>query len=300
MSRDAKVVPASMEQYKQLLVADFPQLEVKSIKYLGSGWDSAAILVNEEFVFRFPRGLFEAGERIKTNEIEKEVNILNYLKDKVSFAVPKPVFIAPGFRYFGYNLLSGTLWDQVGEKEQLSDGYLHSWVQIRSEISKIIPAEKAQELDIPRYHTQKNEELVQQYLTNPNADDKIKKMAKAAMEYVLGNTKNNGSWNFVHEDLQMSNCFVDPTAQKITGVIDWLEAEIAPIEAEFYFWSKWGRDTLDKVAKMQQEYDGTTVNTDLARAIHQFYIVADYQDFTNRGFAESAARKWRQITEYIQ
>jgi len=67
---DAKVMPAPEGEYQKLIEQDFPDFKVQEIKYLGSGWDNAAMLVNQQFVFRFPRGLFEQTERLKTDEIE--------------------------------------------------------------------------------------------------------------------------------------------------------------------------------------------------------------------------------------
>ena len=92
----------------------------------------------------------------------------------------------------------------------------------------------------------------------------------------------------------------DENQKKITGVIDWLEAEIGPVEAEFYFWSKYGKEALHKVAALQEEYDGTKIDPKLARCIHQFYIVADYQDYKTRGFSDAAAYKWKQIERYLK
>ncbi len=296
---DAKVMPAPVEEYQKLIEQDFPDLKVESIKYLGSGWDNAAMLINEQYVFRFPRGLFEPSERLKTDEIEKEVNILNYLQGKVSFAVPKPTFVASGFRYFGYELLQGTLWDQIDSTQQFSDEFLKSWVETRSEISKVTPIGECAQLKIPKYRTDKNQKLVESYIADQTADIRVRELAQEARDYILNHLTSSDSWVFVHEDLQQSNCFVDPAQHKITGVIDWLEAEIGPVEAEFYFWSKWGRQTLEKAAKIQEEYDGTKIDIELARAIHIFYIVADYVDFSKRGFSESAQRKWHQIEQYL-
>jgi aminoglycoside 2''-phosphotransferase len=288
----------NLENYKQLIKEDFPDLEIKNAKYLGSGWDNAAVLINGEYVFRFLRGIFDENYPLKTQEIEKEVNVLNYLQGKVSFAVPKPDFEGPNHNYFGYKLIPGTLWDQAGDA-QTADKYLHEWVRVRSEISKAIKPEQAIELKIPHYRTGKNEQLVSEFLADESADPRVKAMAKEAMDYVCTRCAPKESWVFIHEDLQQSNCMVEPEQKKITGVIDWLEAEIAPVEAEFYFWSKYGKETLHKVAAIQQEYDGTVIDPKLARCIHQFYIVADYQDFRSRGFADAAAHKWQQIEAYL-
>lgn len=290
--------PESTEGYKQLITRDFPQFGVTSIRYLGSGWDNAAVLVNDKYVFRFLRGIFDQKFPLKTYEIEKEINILDFLQGKVSFAVPKPDFVAPDHSYFGYQLIAGTLWDQAGD-DQLSEEYLRGWVGVRSEISKAIRPEQAGELKVPSYRTANNERLVNEFIVDQAADPRVKEMAKAAMNYVCSRCATKNDWVFIHEDLQMSNCMVDPTTKKITGVIDWLEAEVGPVEAEFYFWSKFGGGVLEKVAKYQEEFDGTKVDIKLAEAIHQFYIVADYQDYKSRGFIEAAQHKWRQIEAYL-
>lgn len=296
---DVKVVPASMDEYKALLAADFPELKVNSIRYLGSGWDNAAILVNETYVFRFPRGLFDKSERIKTDEIEKEALVLKFLHGKVSFEVPKPDYVADGYRYFGYKLINGTLWDQLPEDQQFTDELLKSWVETRSELSEAISPEEADKLKVPRYRTDKNQSLVNDYLNHPTGDERVKKLAKEAMDYVCGQLAENGRWVLLHEDLQQSNCFIDPAAGKISGVIDFFDSEIGPVEADFYFWSKWGRPMLEKMAQLQEEYDDTKIDVRLAEAMHQFYAVADYVDFTRRGFSQSAQHKWQQIEAYL-
>lgn len=285
------------DKYRALIKRDFPNFEIRELKYLGSGWDNAAVLVNGQYVFRFLRGLFDPSYPLKKEDIEKEVNVLSFLEGKVSFDVPKPNYVAADHSFFGYKLISGTLWDQADD--QLSEAYLREWIRVRTEISAAIKPSTASGLKVPQYRTGKNEQLVKQYIASPEADERVKGLAQAAMDYVCTRCTPQDSWVFVHEDLQMSNCMVNPQSKTITGVIDWLEAEIGPAEAEFYFWSKYGNGLLEKMAELQRQYDGTEINVELARAIHQFYIVADYQDYRTRGFDQAAAHKWRQIEAYL-
>jgi aminoglycoside phosphotransferase (APT) family kinase protein len=284
-------------EYRSFIERDFPDLKINEMRYLGSGWDNAAFLVNGEYVFRFLRGLFDRSHPLKTDEIKKEVNILTYLHDKTSFAVPKPEFIGQFFSYFGYKLVPGTLWDKADQP--FAEEYLQSWVATRTEISKAIQPKDSQALMVPLYQTGKNERLVNAFLQDKSSDERVKKVVKDAMDYILSKFTDTSKWVFIHEDLQMSNCMVDQQSKKIIGVVDWLEAEVGPVEAEFYFWSKYGHDMLEKVAKIQQAFDGTVIDMSLAVAIHQFYITADYVDFKNRGYEEAAAHKWEQIEKYL-
>lgn len=257
------------------------------------------MLVNDQYVFRFPRGIFADDEPIKTSDIKKEINVLNFLYGKTSFGTPKPDFVAPGERYFGYKLLPGTLWDHLPAEHQFSDELLQNWIRVRCELAKKVPAGEADRLGVRRYHTDKNVKFVQQYLDDPNADERVKKMATEARDYVLEQIAKTENWVFVHEDLQMSNCILDEAGSQITAVIDFGDSEVAPIEADFYFWSKYGKKTLHKLADMQEKYDGTRIDPKLALCMHQFYIVADYVDFTARSFADAAAHKWKQIEAYL-
>lgn len=40
---------------KQLIESQFPQLIPVELEFFGKGWDNSAFLVNQEYVFRFPR-----------------------------------------------------------------------------------------------------------------------------------------------------------------------------------------------------------------------------------------------------
>lgn len=62
-------------------------LKVTSITSFGEGWDNLAFLVNERFVFRFPRR--EMGVECMKNELL----ILPYLSGKLSFNASIPIFI---------------------------------------------------------------------------------------------------------------------------------------------------------------------------------------------------------------
>lgn len=92
---------------RQLIAEQFPLLGPKTLRPFGAGMDNAAFLVNDRFVFRFPR------REIAVPLLEHETRVLPLLAAHVSTPIPVPVYAgAPSDRYpwlfAGYERLPGT------------------------------------------------------------------------------------------------------------------------------------------------------------------------------------------------
>jgi aminoglycoside 2''-phosphotransferase len=95
-----------------VLQPDWPRIEVESglavqsACFLGEGWNSRAYLVNDGFVFRFPKR-HELWE-----ELEREIKFLAFAADRLPLSVPRYVQVAPDSRsaaygYAAYRYLRG-------------------------------------------------------------------------------------------------------------------------------------------------------------------------------------------------
>jgi aminoglycoside phosphotransferase (APT) family kinase protein len=71
---------------RRLIGAQFPELELGSLRLLGEGWDNTVWLVDERWVFRFPR------RQVVIPGFERELAVLPWLADRLPLAVPAPVF----------------------------------------------------------------------------------------------------------------------------------------------------------------------------------------------------------------
>jgi aminoglycoside phosphotransferase (APT) family kinase protein len=71
---------------RRLIGAQFPELELGSLRLLGEGWDNTVWLVDERWVFRFPR------REIVIPGFERELAVLPWLADRLPLSVPVPVF----------------------------------------------------------------------------------------------------------------------------------------------------------------------------------------------------------------
>jgi len=89
-----------------LVEEQFPQLKPVWIEPFGQGWDNIAFLVNQTYVFRFPRRKFAVPL------MESESRLLPAIAPSLPLPIPCPLFIGrPGERYpwpyAGYRCLAG-------------------------------------------------------------------------------------------------------------------------------------------------------------------------------------------------
>jgi aminoglycoside phosphotransferase (APT) family kinase protein len=88
------------------LEADFPGLHIHNLASLGEGWNSCAYLVNDEWVFRFPK------RRDVEKDLHKEMKLLPQLDGILPIQVPRFTHTSLSranfpFIYSGYRKMSG-------------------------------------------------------------------------------------------------------------------------------------------------------------------------------------------------
>jgi aminoglycoside 2''-phosphotransferase len=79
---------------------------VRSVRFLGEGWNSRAYLVNDELVFRFPK------HRAHWEELNREIAFLAFAADRLPLAAPRYLQVIPESRgaphgYAVYRYLPG-------------------------------------------------------------------------------------------------------------------------------------------------------------------------------------------------
>src|SRR3990167_8137438 len=94
------------EALAKKLIEEQVDLKVTAISLMGKGWDNVAYLINEKYVFRFPR------RAMGVECMENEIYLLPYIAQYVSFPFSYPEFIgiATGkypTPFAGYRILPG-------------------------------------------------------------------------------------------------------------------------------------------------------------------------------------------------
>jgi aminoglycoside phosphotransferase (APT) family kinase protein len=99
-----------------LIREQFPELDAREIRPLGSGWDNTAYLVDGAVVFRFPR------KASTVALLERESRVMPRLADRLPLAVPDPQWIGRATERFpwsftGYPRLAGVSADAANLSE---------------------------------------------------------------------------------------------------------------------------------------------------------------------------------------
>jgi aminoglycoside phosphotransferase (APT) family kinase protein len=80
-------VTVGRELARGLIREQFPQLELRSLRLLGEGWDNTVWLVDDEWVFSFPR------RSVAVPGIENEIAVLPPLAPQLPLPIPNPTFL---------------------------------------------------------------------------------------------------------------------------------------------------------------------------------------------------------------
>lgn len=94
------------ESALKIIQTQFPQIGASTIALFGSGWDNTAYLINNEYIFRFPR------REVAVNLLVHEMFALPKLADKLPIAIPHPQWLGKPMEeypwpFLGYRMLPG-------------------------------------------------------------------------------------------------------------------------------------------------------------------------------------------------
>ena len=210
------------EELARRLLAQFPELEVESVRPFAEGWDYTIWLVNELWTFRFPR------REIAVPGVRREIAVLPELAPLLPIPVPAPVFVgrpAGGFPwpFFGSELLPGrelgeaTLDDptrvEIGRSLARFLRRLHD-----AEVTHELPADGNRRADmsvrVPKTREQLEELEAAGLWQRPASVDRLLEAAEGLPP--------SDVVAVVHGDLHFRQVLVDDGAT-LTGVIDWVD-----------------------------------------------------------------------------
>lgn len=214
------------ETYLQSIRRACPDLGLSSIEFNDQGQNSDVVVVNKEFIFRFPK-YTHVLERLKT-----EAAILNGIQGHVPLAVPVPAFInlepaAVGEAFVGYRLIPGEpLWRETSRMIDNKKVVRRLAGQVTAFLKALhsIPVEEVVGSELPVHDT---------YEESADIYARIREklfgcMRPDAREWVTGHFESFLSkvHHFEYEpvlkhgDFGPSNILFDKEKQRVTGIID--------------------------------------------------------------------------------
>lgn len=93
----------TLDEARALVHDQCPDLTYSSARILAAGWDNTVVLFDDDWVFRFPR------RAIALPGIEREIDWLPWIADRVELPVPVPKFVGDhdGWPFWGGRHLAG-------------------------------------------------------------------------------------------------------------------------------------------------------------------------------------------------
>lgn len=208
----------------QLIKEQFPELNAKQIRLLGSGWDNTAFIIDEDLIFRFPR------RKIALPLLEAEWCALPKLASRLPLPIPVPKWRGSPSEKFpwpfiGYRMLPGftACYANLSEDERAA---------LAAPIARFLstlhstPVSELAACNIPG----DNSSRIDGSILNQKIAEKFNELSllnllenQEQLEWVIKNSQQfrpPSQGTVVHGDFYIRHLLVDEQHELI-GVIDW-------------------------------------------------------------------------------
>lgn len=214
---------------KEIIESEFG-LKLYSIIVLGQGLDSIAYLVNKEYVFKQPK------HDVARIALKKEIQVLNYLKGKITLQIPDIVYYSEQYGICGYRVIKGeTLTPAIyknmsdDEKDKLAQdialflGELHS-----------VPLPDIDGLEINVIHDYKSDYYALRELIYSKIPDKSKEYLDCFYKKILSDERvTKYVKSLCHNDLSCKHMIIQNN--RIVGIIDFGDVAITDRDKDFVY-----------------------------------------------------------------
>jgi aminoglycoside 2''-phosphotransferase len=251
-----------IEHYQRIIAACFPELAIEHCAMHSEGWDSVAVAVNDDLIFRFP----------KRQNVEPQYQVERRLLPALAGALPLPIpdvaFFWPGGTaypriFIGHHLIHGA---QLAA-EHLTPGRIDEIArQLGQFLSALhrFPIEQAAQLGVPpgdqaawrRRHQDQFEQIQSRVLPLLGQDAQARTMRdwQAFLDDGV-----HFQATLIHDDLAAEHILYDPAHGTVTGIIDWGDTAIGDPAIDFTgLLAAYGEDFMERVlAHYQSEIDAS-------------------------------------------
>ncbi|HUZ57519.1 MAG TPA: phosphotransferase [Hanamia sp.] len=241
----------NLEKYKQNIQKDFPYFNISLIRKIGEGDNITAFIVNENYVFRFPKR-----KEVKRQMI-REISVLPIIEPLVNLAIPKFEFIPPEANFVGYKIIHGEplspkIFNSLTKKQQKS--IQQTLGKFLSQIHKIdLSGLKDCHLKTMNLKEEYSENFKQaQKFIYPNVSrNKRKIITQMFSDYLSNKNYFNYSSALIHNDFSSEHILFDTKNIEINGIIDFGDVAFGDPDYDFmYLLSEFGEEFLKDIFKI--------------------------------------------------
>jgi aminoglycoside 2''-phosphotransferase len=228
----------SAESYHAIIAACFPELPIASCAVHSQGWDSVAVLVDDTFIFRFP----------KRPDVEPQYRteawLLPQLAATLSVAVPRFEYFWPGGpaypqSFVGYRMIAGQPLDAALLRSLQAEPIAEQLGRAIGEIHRF-PTKQAAMAGVPGGDAQhwRGEyralyECIQAQVFPLLSTAACARCAARFEAFLQNEAYFQFAPTLIHRDLNAEHILVDPACNAVSGIIDWGDAAIGDPAIDF-------------------------------------------------------------------
>ncbi len=288
--------PIDLETARAVIQSQFPQPAQQSIRFLGSGWDNQAFLVDEIGVFRFPH------RQLAVELIKKECRWLPALAKQLPLPTSTPTWIGEPselfpFPFAGSPFIPGESLDRALYAEERLVHRIGDFLRKLHEVPIHGDAilDDLQKADIPF-----RIELLRKQVSLGGFNSEDELAIERAFEAAL-NTRSAMHRTWVHGDLYPRHVIVQSDGE-VSGIIDWGDLHVGdpaldvsivfallnPIDQE-PFWSAYGN--ADPDLRIRAAF----------RALHYGIVLRSFgREASDEAIARTADRYLRSALKFFE
>ena len=242
------------ENIKQIIKHEFPLFDISMIKKIGEGDNSKAFLINQNYIFRFPKR-----KEVKQN-LKKEIAVLPRIRHQFNLEIPKFDFVSKDINFVGYKIINGEfitfkIYNSLPTEFQL---------QIQKSLSEFLSQLHSINLSMLKDCELETMNLKAEYSDNfenvqklifPNITRQNSELIEQLFAAYLNNHKNfEYKPTLIHNDFSTDHILIDISSKKITGIIDFGDIAIGDPDYDFmYLVDTFGANFIERMIRFYQQ-----------------------------------------------
>lgn len=286
----------SAARVKRIVKSDYPDFIIKSIKPLKGGWDNFVFEVNKNYIFRFPK-------KDEFN-LNKEIKVLDYLKDKITLEIPHYDLIGKSVPYVAYKKIIGEpLTNKVIKsltKNEL-DILARDIANFFSEFHNALPLKLASKFKLRKDGETWRPLIIKKYLLKKITDKSLLDFLKQCLKDYIILRRNISSYIIAFNDLHGENIAYDKKKKRIKGVFDFSDVAIENIDREFSHLFSADADLSLKIVNYYQKISNKKLNVKnifINAVILEASIMAAYNKKPNSEVYQKSLRNLLRLKDF--
>lgn len=214
---------------KEIIESKF-KLTVNDILVLGQGLDSIAYLVNHEYIFK------QSKHNDARNNLKKEIQVLKYLKGKITLQIPDIEYYSEEYGVCGYKKVKGEkltpdMYQKMNDNEK--DNLAQDIALFLQEIHSM-PLPDIDELELNVIDDYKSDYYTLKETIYNNIPDSSKKYIDNLYKRILNDERiTQYVKTLCHNDLSCNHILIQNN--KVVGIIDFEDVAITDRDKDFVY-----------------------------------------------------------------